>query len=131
MKHSVTGILVLLGALAAPATAHPLSQGSLDVVIHPDRVVVHARVTVEEVSVTNMLATRDPLRPPPSGASDEAYGEHARYFVEHLHLTADGNPLTGRVVRVRPPARAQEQRATYELEYRPAASAGLSARRTP
>jgi hydrogenase/urease accessory protein HupE len=124
-------ILILLGALAWPTAAHPLSQGSLDVVIRDDRVDVRARVTMEEVSVTNMLVTRDPLRPRPSGASDEAYEEHAQYLAAHLRLTADGRPLVARVVRVLPPgggtgnpAGVQNQRVTYELEYRQ--SAGLT-----
>jgi hydrogenase/urease accessory protein HupE len=122
---SFWSIVILLGALASPAMAHPLSQGSLDVLIRRDRVDVRARVTLEEVSVTNMLATRDPLRPPPSGASAEAYEEHAQYLAAHLRLTADGRPLVARVVRVLPPEAGagkpvsmQAQRVTYELEYR-------------
>src|SRR5687768_5964508 len=43
----------LAGALAVHA--HPLSQGALDVVVHPDHVVLHARLTFEEVAVTDML----------------------------------------------------------------------------
>jgi hydrogenase/urease accessory protein HupE len=131
-RVSIWRILILLGALASSAVAHPLSQGSLDVTIRPDRVDVRARVTMEEVLVTNMLATRDPLRPPPSGASDEAYDEHARYLAAHLRLMADGKPLVARVVRVLPadggtgnPASVQNQRVTYELEYRPSAAAAL------
>jgi hydrogenase/urease accessory protein HupE len=129
-------LLIALGAWATPAWAHPLSQGSLDVVIRPDRVEIRARVTLEEVSVTNMLATRDPLRPAPSGASIEAFEEHARYLVDHLRLTADDKPLVGRVVRVVPPENgpgngagaAQNQRATYELEYLPPAGGLNSAK---
>jgi hydrogenase/urease accessory protein HupE len=118
---ALAGVLIAIGAPAFSAQAHPLTQGSLDVVIRADRVDVWARVTLEEVSVTNMLATRDPLRPPPSGASDEAFAEHAAYLAAHLRFTADGRPLVGRVVRVIPPepgAGSQNQRATYELEYR-------------
>jgi hypothetical protein len=117
-------VLMVAGAVALPTRAHPLTQGSLDVVIRADRVDVRARVTLEEVTVTNMLVTRDPLRPPPSGASDEAFAEHAAYLAEHLHFTAGGRPLVGRVVRVVPPdakTGAQDQRASYELEYRPTA----------
>src|SRR3954471_420957 len=107
MSHGIFGhifilTVALLGVLGWPllAQAHPLTQGSLDVVIAADRINVTARVTLEEVSVTNMLATRDPLRPPASGASDEAFAEHAEYLAKHLHFAADGRALVGRVVRV-------------------------------
>jgi hydrogenase/urease accessory protein HupE len=47
----------------------------------------------------------------------------------HLRLTADGKPLVARVVRILPPdggtgnpAGVQNQRVTYELEYRPQAA---------
>ncbi|MDB5320799.1 MAG: hypothetical protein JWN40_2430 [Phycisphaerales bacterium] len=127
---ALTSLLIGVASSAFNARAHPLTQGSLDVVIRADRVDVRARVTLEEVSVTNMLATRDPLRPPPSGASDEAFAEHAAYLAAHLRFTADGRPLTGRVVRVAPPetgtAGAQGQRAIYELEYRLPASTDAS-----
>lgn len=135
MKHHLLGhtfilTAILLGLLGSglSASAHPLTQGSLDVVIHADRVNVTARVTQEEVSVTNMLATRDPLRPPVSGASDEAFAEHAEYLAAHLKFSVDGRPLAGRVVRVQPNAAAgsQGQMVAYELEYRPPADAPLA-----
>jgi hydrogenase/urease accessory protein HupE len=124
--HLFGAIWVVLAALAPlAARAHPLTQGSLDVVIHGDRVDVTARVTLEEVSVTNMLAARDPLRPPVSGASDEAFAEHAEYLAGHLLIAVDRRPLVGRVVRVQGTGAAgsQGQMVTYELEYRPPADA--------
>jgi hydrogenase/urease accessory protein HupE len=111
-------LLTLLTPL--PALAHPLSQGSLDVVVHPQSITVRARVTLEEVSVTNMLATDDPLRPPVSADSQEAFDDHAQYLCDHLLFTADGKQLDGRVVRAiapDPKADAADQRALYELEY--------------
>jgi len=115
-------ILVFFLTLIAPlfALAHPLSQGSVDIVVHPQSITVRARVTLEEVSVTNMLATDDPLRPPVSADSQEAFDLHAQYLCDHLRFTADGKPLTGRVVNATAPdpkAGAADQRAVYELEY--------------
>ena len=43
---------------AAPANAHPLSQGALDVTVYPDKVMVRARVTVEEMTITCFLRWR-------------------------------------------------------------------------
>jgi len=131
--------VILCCFLSAVASAHPLSQGTLEIVIHPDRVDVRAHVTVEEASVTNMLTD---TAPPSSAANPAAapaapsnsYDQHARYLVAHLHLAADGKPLVGRVVGVTPPAdagsapsaqpagaatAAPSQRATYEFQYRP------------
>lgn len=79
--------------------------------------------------MTNMLVTRDPLRPAPAGDSEEAFAEHAEYLAAHLHFSASGQPLTGKVVHVTsPPAggNAQSQFAIYELEYRPPTSAALA-----
>jgi len=120
------------------ASAHPLSQGTLEVVIRPDRVDVRAHVTVEEASVTNMLTDSAPPSSSPGpnpgpAASAGGYDQHARYLVAHLHISADGKPLVGRVVGVTPPAEpgsapstqpagaataAQSQRATYDFQYR-------------
>ena len=95
----------------ALASAHPLSQGTLEVVIHPDRVDVRAHVTVEEASVTNMLtdttpASSSPGSTPAPAAPANSYEQHARYLVAHLHVAADGKPLVGHVVGVTPPTEA-------------------------
>ena len=152
-----TGLAAVLCCCFVPglAFAHPLSQGTLEVVVRPDRVDVRAHVTVEEASVTNMLAGPD-VAPSPSPSSSSApgssptptpvpapaasaggYEQHARYLVAHLHVSADGKPLIGRIVRVSPPAESgatpssqpsgassatQNQRATYDFEYRPEAA---------
>src|SRR4051794_8728995 len=67
-------VLALLGALAPAASAHPLSEGSLDVVIHAGRVEVRARVTDDEVSVTNMLSA---VPSEPASPKDPIYWQHA------------------------------------------------------
>jgi hypothetical protein len=111
---------VILASLAPPALAHPLSQGSLDIVVYPDRVTVRARVTVEEVMVTNRATTPDPV-PAPFAVSDTGiYEQHAAYLASHLRLTADGTTLTGRVSGVQPPEAVQPKAsdmATYDLLY--------------
>src|SRR6185437_9440205 len=120
MLCRLSGVLLLLGALVPAAMAHPLSQGSLDVTVTRDGIDVHARVTLEEVSVTNMLVPPDPTKPPVSGASDEAFKQHADYLAVHLHFTADGKPLVGRVMKVTPPVRVSDLKnssALYQLQY--------------
>ena len=113
-------MLLFLGVLVPTAGAHPLSQGSLEVTVHPDRIDVRARVTLEEVSVTNMLVEPDPLRPPTAGMSEEAFKQHADYLAAHLHFTADGKPLIGRVIDVTPPPEVSDVKnssAVYKFAY--------------
>lgn len=123
-------------AAAAPvANAHPLSQGALEVTVHPDRVTVRARVTAEEVAVTNMLVPPVPGEPAGPASDAAELARHARYLAAHVHLSADGKPMTGTVVSLRPPGQPDagakapaagsatpppqpDQHAIYELEYR-------------
>ncbi|MDB5305464.1 MAG: hypothetical protein JWM97_3013 [Phycisphaerales bacterium] len=130
MWRVVPAFLLLLAA-SSFASAHPLSQGALDVTIHPDKVTVHARVTVEEVSITNSATT--PGAPPGPWAATglAAFEQHAAYLASHLHVTADGRPLPGGVVKVQPPDDSVpdlNQHAVYDLEYSLPAGAGKPAK---
>ena len=129
MRRAASLILFVAHTLALSAGvawSHPLSQGALDVVVYPDRVAVRARVTLEEVVVTDMLAggtVADAAAAGPAGGS--LFERHARYLAAHLHVAADGAPLLGRVVSTEPPATQpaeqaagpDQQHAVYELEY--------------
>jgi len=120
MVRCIALAVVFCLMLMSAANAHPLSQGSLDVTIHPDRIDVHARVTLEEVSITNMLVPPAANQPVVAGDSAEAFRQHAKYLAAHLHFNADGKPLVGRVVDVTPPpqgATANNSSAIYNLEY--------------
>lgn len=131
-------------AVATTAGGHPLSQGALEVTVYPDKVAVRARVTVEEMTITNMLTTPDApdaASAPATGPSAQAaaaaeYGRHARYLAAHVHVSADGRPLAGRVAAVHPPetgtpdapVATANQRAVYDLEYtRPKSAEGSEA----
>lgn len=94
----------------------------MNVEIHPDRIAVTARITAEEVMVTDLIAGGE------TSAQDAAagvYERHAAYLAKHLHITADGVALSGRVVSVEPPSESSttqplapdQQHAVYELEY--------------
>jgi hypothetical protein len=120
-RFAIPLILVLAaGLLSRSSGAHPLTQGALDVMIHPDGVTVRARVTVEEVMVTNNATSPD-AAPSPFAASDSStYEQHAAYLAAHLHVTADGARLPGGVVKVEAPANPQpagKDTASYDLIY--------------
>jgi hypothetical protein len=111
---------VWVATLAPAALAHPLSQGSLDVVIYADRVSVRARVTVEEMTVTNRATTPDPVPGPFAVMDSASYEQHAAYLASHLRMIADGVRLSGGVARVEQPDAADPKAtdmATYELLY--------------
>lgn len=124
------GLFFLLLVAPSIASAHPLSQGALDVVVHSDRVNIRARVTVEEVSVTNSATTPGAPPGPWAATGQAAFEQHAAYLAAHLHVLADGKPLAGGVAKVQQPEDAVpdlNQHAVYELEYAFPAGAGKPA----
>jgi hypothetical protein len=112
--------LLVLACCAGHATAHPLSQGALDVTIHPDHIAVRARVTVEEVMVTNRLTTPAAVPDPFAAMDSAAYEQHAAYLASHIQVIVNGAALPGGVAHVDPPDAAQPgpgDMARYELLY--------------
>ena len=83
-------LLPIVGALLAwlivpPALAHPLIEDALDVVVEPDRVVIDARISPEQILIAEASGTKNP------SATDWAAlrQKHQRYLQNHLHVTAD------------------------------------------
>ena len=103
--------LVLASGLCAARTAraHPVAQGALAIVVFPDRIALRPAVSSEEVIVAATYRGRSVLTPL------EMARIHGDYLLAHFRLTADGRPLTGRVVKV--PGRV-DGRLNYEIEYR-------------
>jgi hydrogenase/urease accessory protein HupE len=116
MSTVCRSILPLL-LLASSALAHPTSQGRLDITLHPDRIAVAARVSLEEVSVTNSVTGDDPLPGPWAAASADTYDRHAQYLASHLRVTADGTALTARVTKVGHAEEIGGGTVAYEFEY--------------
>jgi hypothetical protein len=71
------------------ASAHPMLQNGIDVVIGPDRVVIDARIAAEELL---LVETADQKPPPPEQWAALAT-KHAAYVRDHLHLVVDGQPV--------------------------------------
>jgi len=129
MRFEPRSIFWLIAAAVlvfAPITvAHPLSQGSLDVHVDAKSIIVHARVTVEEVAITNEATTPGAKPGPWATQAPTAFEQHAAYLASHLHILADGVALAGGVVSVKPPDSVDpliNSSAEYELIY--ALSAG-------
>ena len=106
-------ILILVFAYLALtpriSAAHPVAQGALEVVVFPERVSVTARVSMEEVVVASAYGGQK------NASALEMVHAHGAYLLAHFRVTADGQPLDGRVAKV--PEQA-DGRPVYELEYR-------------
>jgi hydrogenase/urease accessory protein HupE len=117
-------MVVTLLLAAGPVAAHPSDENALDVVVHPDRITLRARIAMPQIDIANPIddpVTGDrALDPAKLKASVEA---HAPYLLAHLRATADGTAAQGKLVSATPPAEAVTWRtfethaAVYEIEY--------------
>ncbi|HWE04419.1 MAG TPA: HupE/UreJ family protein [Tepidisphaeraceae bacterium] len=120
LRTAALATLIALLFFSSAAIAHPLSQGALEIVVHPTKLSVTAHVTTEEVSVTNSATGETPLPGPWAATGQSAFEQHADYLAKHLHFAADGTALTGRVVSVTQPPDSSvttNSYAVYEFEY--------------
>ena len=105
--------LVLLLFLRAHAFAHPVAQGAMDVTVHPDRVEIRARISVEEAFVAEGFG-----KDAPAENTDAIWQRHGAYLLKHLAVEADGSRLSGRLLKTTPPPNtAPNSRIAYDLEY--------------
>ncbi len=117
------GFVAIPFILPLIASAHPLAQGRMDVVIYRDKITLWARVSVEQVVVQQSLPTND------DGVivtQSDAYRVHGKYLLKHVYLSADGKRLEGRVIAVQEPDNKTlvpgdpgKEYAIYEIEYIP------------
>jgi HupE / UreJ protein len=91
------------------AAAHPVAQGTLEIVVFPERISVTATVSMEEVLVAAAYGGQK------HASALEMVHWHGDYLLAHLRVVADGQPLDGLVVK-RPEQAAG--RPIYGLEYR-------------
>ena len=111
-----TAFFVGLGLwlVGVAASAHPVAQGSMRVGIAPDRIVVDARISVEEVFVESSLSKNQRT----ATTLDQLWPAHGEYLLHHLFVIADGAPLAGRITEVTPPAvPTADQFVIYEIQY--------------
>lgn len=108
---SVVCGLILIAAHSSPL-AHPVAQGSMDVVVARGVIRLSARVSMEEVIVSNTQGTATP----PS-STQEAIERHGFYLLNHIVLSADDAPLVGRMVSAAEEDSSARDKALYEFEY--------------
>ena len=109
-RIAVCWFLILSSCFSVrPAMAHPVSQGAMTIIVRADRVDLYATVSLEEVLVATALSEKQTM------PRQEAMRDHGDYLLAHLHLSADGQPVLGRVLEV--PTQSTGQLG-YRLEYR-------------
>ena len=109
--------LIIL-ALASPLWGHQVIENALDVVIYRDKVVVDARISIEEV----IAMEAETQSPPPERWKDLA-AAHEAYVLGHLKIEVDGTVCRGKraiepdVMLAKSGPLSELSRATYRFEY--------------
>ncbi len=92
MRGLVVGVVLMF--FSATASAHPFVENAIDVVVGPRQIDVEVRVALEEIVV---VETDNGLVASPEHRK-QIIAAHAAYVRKHVHLSADGEELTGRSI---------------------------------
>jgi hypothetical protein len=117
----LAALTVSLLFCAPHASAHPMLENGIDVVIGPDRIVIDARIATEEL----LLVETPGQKPPPPEQWAALATRHAAYVRDHLQLVVDGQSVNAASWNVVNPVPAQVrndpthfgQPVAYHLEY--------------
>jgi hypothetical protein len=110
----LAAILTLLRLGASTAAAHPVAQGAMEIVVRPEWVDIHARVSNEEAFVAEAFGENKDA----DTTLDAVWRRHGEYLLAHLHLTVDSAPVAGRIAGMTPPEKnTPEARVSYDLQF--------------
>lgn len=104
MKAASLPFALLLLLLPAVASAHPLSQGALDVDLRGTTLHLRATVPLEEVLLASQASNLD-----------EAREDHGAYFLAHVGICADGQNVDGAMTSNR---EIDSDHVLYEFDYK-------------
>ena len=83
-------IFVILAMLSANMLhAHPMVENALDIVIGPDKILIDARISMEQIIVASAHAN------PPNDLWPALARAHADYALHHLQVRVDGQLIPG------------------------------------
>lgn len=92
--------------------AHPVAQGSLEVLLSGNTLELRVRVSFEQIVVANTYAAA------PAASLEDAFQRHGEYLLEHLYVFADDQRLSGRRAGFQAPRLGPDAtHATYVFEY--------------
>src|SRR6266513_3003583 len=104
----------LFWILCGDTAAHPVAQGGLIVTIFPNRLIVRATVSLEEVLVASAYGPESARVKSPAEAAER----HGLYLLEHLRLNGDGRRLPGRLIHSASAGAGEKtNRFVYEFAY--------------
>ena len=81
------------------ASAHPVAQGAMDIVLLPDHIELKARVSNEEAFVAEAFGEKNQDNATLEGVRER----HGQYLLSHLRLSVDDVAVNGRIVEITPP----------------------------
>ena len=122
VKHSSAAALIVLLLVAPAASGHPSINNQMEVVVHPDRVSVVAKISLPQIDIAHRIDETG------TGVIDPAMlkaavDAHAPYLVAHLRVLADDDAVAGKVLSATPPAgeatwaRVEQLEAVYRIDY--------------
>ena len=110
MRRNICCLVAILELGTQTAAAHPVAQGSMEIVPSPDHIRVIANVSSEEAFVADALANKKSAE-----SVQEVWNRHGDYLLQHLKLTADGQLLSGKVETIAPVTGSDHIR--YDLRF--------------
>jgi len=116
--------VILLASLLSPspASAHPVVQHAVDLVISPTSVSVEAKISMEQVLLVENGGKPGATDAPPAPVErwPVLVEAHRAYLLKHLKIRADGTLLRGTIQSAAPPTdkgSAETALAVYRIEY--------------
>jgi len=109
-------LFLLLLSLPSRLSAHQIIENALDIVIYPHKIVIDARIAMEEVLTMEADSETRPL----PAAWPKYATQHAPYILGHLKIQADGQTLSGKSAldpTISPGPTEELNRAVYRFEY--------------
>src|SRR5258706_9707278 len=113
-RQGWTYLIFLL--LPSALCAHQIVENAIDVVISPDKIIIDARISMEEVLA---IESPSPSRPP-HAAWPKLTAKHEAYVLSHLKIQSDGHSRVGKPTTqptITPAALEELSSANYRLEY--------------
>jgi hypothetical protein len=101
--HRAARLLALWLLTLTCVRAHPVLENPVWIESSPDRVTVTLHVSVRELIVVQGLPVTTDGKVDPLEAEDIA-PKHSGYILDHWQIKADGEPVTGTVTAIKPPA---------------------------
>jgi HupE / UreJ protein len=94
------------------AVAHPVAQGTMNIVVSEDSIDIQVRASTEEVFVAEAFGGKAKAR----GSLNDVWLRHGAYLLAHLQVSTDGVPLVGQICGITSPAKTASH-VNYQLKF--------------